>query len=105
MIRDPAIRGLADTPARTALLWDICQVPDYRKIAPANHAELVSTLFGFLARNGTIPDDWFAAQVAYADRTRVQPVEPGRARTYDPDLSIQPAQDTLEIRREVDARA
>jgi ATP-dependent RNA helicase SUPV3L1/SUV3 len=69
VIRDPAIRALADTPARVALLWDVCQVPDYRKIAPANHAELVSTLFGFLARDGAIPDDWFASQVAYADRT------------------------------------
>ncbi len=51
-----------------ARLWDICQVPDYRKIAPANHAELVTTVFGFLARDGKIPDDWFASQVAYADR-------------------------------------
>ena len=48
-----------------ALLWDICQVPDYRKIAPANHAELVATLFRFIARDGAISDDWFAGQVAY----------------------------------------
>jgi hypothetical protein len=45
-------------------------------------------------------------RVAYAERAGVRPVEPGHARIYDdPDLSIQPAQDTLEIRREVDARA
>ena len=30
-------------------LWDACQISDYRKIAPAAHAELVTTLFGFLA--------------------------------------------------------
>ena len=24
-------------------LWEACQIPDYRKIAPANHAELVTT--------------------------------------------------------------
>jgi len=37
-------------------------------VAPAAHAELVTTLFGFLMRNGKIPDDWFAAQIAQTDR-------------------------------------
>jgi ATP-dependent RNA helicase SUPV3L1/SUV3 len=50
-------------------LWDVCQVPDYRKIAPAAHAELVVTLYGFLRREGRIPVDWFSRQVALADRT------------------------------------
>jgi ATP-dependent RNA helicase SUPV3L1/SUV3 len=67
--RDPAVAGLAASPRSVALLWDVCQVPDYRKIAPANHAEMVSTVFGFLARDGVIREDWFAGQVAYADRT------------------------------------
>src|SRR3954471_17876395 len=48
MSRDGGVAPMADRPERVALLWDICQVPDYRKIAPANHAELISTLFGFL---------------------------------------------------------
>jgi ATP-dependent RNA helicase SUPV3L1/SUV3 len=50
-------------------LWEVCQVPDYRKIAPATHAELVATLYGFLMRAGKIPVDWFSSQVAQADRT------------------------------------
>src|ERR1700736_201991 len=50
-------------------LWDACQIPDYRKIAPAAHAELVVTLYGFLTREGRIPVDWFTRQVAQADRT------------------------------------
>jgi ATP-dependent RNA helicase SUPV3L1/SUV3 len=66
--RDADVKARADRLARVALLWDLCQIPDYRKIAPANHAELVATLFGFLA-DGVIPDDWFAGQVAFADRT------------------------------------
>jgi ATP-dependent RNA helicase SUPV3L1/SUV3 len=66
--RDDALTTLADTPARVAVLWEVCQIPDYRKIALANHAELVATIFGFLARDGIIPDDWFARQVAFADR-------------------------------------
>jgi ATP-dependent RNA helicase SUPV3L1/SUV3 len=67
--RDDAIRGLANTPKAVERLWEACQVPDYRKIAPANHAELVTTLFGFLMREGKIPADWFDRQVSQADRT------------------------------------
>jgi ATP-dependent RNA helicase SUPV3L1/SUV3 len=67
--RDPDIRALATTRARVSLLWDVCQVPDYRRIAPANHADLVLALYGFIARWGTIPDDWFARQVDQSDRT------------------------------------
>ncbi len=66
--RDEDVRALANTPAAIARLWDACQVPDYRKIAPATHAELVVTLYGFLMREGNIPTDWFGQQVAQADR-------------------------------------
>ncbi|ARP99472.1 helicase-related protein [Pseudorhodoplanes sinuspersici] len=67
--RDEDIRALAKTRMAVERLWEACQVPDYRKIAPANHAELVTTLYGFLMREGKIPDDWFARQVAQADHT------------------------------------
>ncbi len=50
-------------------LWEACQVPDYRKLSPAAHAELVTTLYGFLMQKGRIPDAWFAAQVDQANRT------------------------------------
>ncbi len=66
---DAAIRDAATSRDLVSLLWDVCQVPDYRKIAPANHAELVTTIFDFLARDGRIAEDWFADQVAFADRT------------------------------------
>jgi len=66
--RDEDVRGMIGTRADVERLWDACQLPDYRKIAPANHAELVVTLFGFLMREGAIPNDWFARQIALADR-------------------------------------
>src|SRR4026209_1840433 len=67
--RDEDVRALAANRAAIARLWDACQVPDYRKIAPATHAELAVTLYGFLMREGNIPTDWFARQVALADPT------------------------------------
>jgi ATP-dependent RNA helicase SUPV3L1/SUV3 len=67
--RDDQVRALATSRAAIERLWEVCQVPDYRKISPAAHAEMALTLYGFLMRGGTIPPDWFSAQVAQADRT------------------------------------
>src|SRR3954466_4060203 len=67
--RDDDIRALAQTRAAVERLWDVCQVPDYRKISPATHAELATTLYGFLMREGTIATDWFALQVEQANHT------------------------------------
>jgi ATP-dependent RNA helicase SUPV3L1/SUV3 len=67
--RDEDVRNMIGAPADVERLWDVCQLPDYRKIAPANHAELVVTVFGYLQREGKIATDWFAEQVAMADRT------------------------------------
>ena len=44
--RDEEVRATGADPRRVERLWDVCQVPDYRKIAPATHAELVVTLYG-----------------------------------------------------------
>ncbi|HEY0233788.1 MAG TPA: helicase-related protein, partial [Afipia sp.] len=67
--RDGDVREMAKGAQAVERLWDTCLVPDYRRLAPAAHAELVTTLYGFLMRKGHIPDDWFAAQIAQADRT------------------------------------
>src|SRR5881409_4047007 len=66
-VRDDDVRALATTPEAIARLWEVCQVPDYRKISPATHAELVMTLYGFLMREGKLPIDWFARQIDLAD--------------------------------------
>jgi ATP-dependent RNA helicase SUPV3L1/SUV3 len=67
---DPAVRDSAQGPAAVALLWEMCQIPDYRKISAASHAELVATLYRFvMSEEGKIPADWFVNQVALADRT------------------------------------
>ncbi len=66
--RDTDVRDMAHGPSAVERLWEACQVPDYRKIAPAAHAELVTTLFDFLMKKGKIPDGWFAAQVDQSDR-------------------------------------
>ncbi|MCZ8109055.1 MAG: helicase-related protein [Burkholderiales bacterium] len=66
--RDPEMRGYASNPAAVQRLWEVCQVPDYRKVAPQAHADLVSTLYRQLMRDGRVGNDWFARQVAEVDR-------------------------------------
>ena len=67
--RDEKVVRAAKTRADIARLWECCQIPDYRKLSPAAHAELVLSVFGFVVRAGHIPDDWFARHVAAQDRT------------------------------------
>ncbi len=67
--RDPDIRKLATTPGRVSLLWDVCALPDYRRIAPAQHADIIGALYGDLARDGHVDEDYMAEQVRRADRT------------------------------------
>jgi ATP-dependent RNA helicase SUPV3L1/SUV3 len=67
---DAGVRELASGRAGVGLLWEMCQIPDYRKISATSHAELVGTLYRFVMSDaGKIPGDWFARQVALADRT------------------------------------
>jgi len=67
---DREIAPLAATSAAVQRLWEVCQVPDYRKISSQNHAELVGTLYTYLMTgDGRVPEDWFAKQVAFSDRT------------------------------------
>jgi ATP-dependent RNA helicase SUPV3L1/SUV3 len=62
------VRDLASTRDGVRKLWEVCQLPDYRKVAPHAHAELAVQVFDFIARKGVIPADWFAAQVNPCDR-------------------------------------
>ncbi|HEX3494429.1 MAG TPA: helicase-related protein, partial [Methylocella sp.] len=66
--RDEKVVRAAKSRADIARLWECCQIPDYRKLSPTAHAELVLSVFGFVVRAGQIPDDWFARHVAAQDR-------------------------------------
>ncbi len=67
--RDADVRKVARNRGDVTRLWDCCQLPDYRKLSPAAHSELVLSVYGFVVRAGRIPDDWFARHVETLDRT------------------------------------
>ncbi|MEQ1940049.1 helicase-related protein [Mesorhizobium sp. CN5-321] len=63
------IRALASGRERVALLWEACALPDYRRIAPAQHADLISSIYIDLARRGHVDENYMAEQVRRADTT------------------------------------
>jgi len=67
--QDPELRDLATTRERVALLWEACAVPDYRKIAPAQHADLIASMYVDLVRRGHVDETYMAEQVRRADST------------------------------------
>jgi len=66
---DPAIRDLAVGRERVGLLWEACALPDYRRIAPAQHADLISSMYDDLARKGHVDETYMSEQVRRADST------------------------------------
>ncbi|WP_379073263.1 helicase-related protein [Mesorhizobium sp. UC22_110] len=67
--KDGEIRALATNRERVALLWEACVLPDYRKIAPAQHADLIASIYMDLARRGHVDESYMAEQVRRADTT------------------------------------
>ena len=67
--KDEEVRKLATTPRRVELLWEACALPDYRRIAPAQHADIIGSIYLDLARKGHVDESYMAEQVRRADTT------------------------------------
>ncbi len=66
----PDIAAAASHPAAVRLLWDVCQIPDFRKVMTETHTRLLAQIYRHLAgRQERLPTDWVAAQVNRLDRT------------------------------------
>ena len=57
----------ATNPAATRLLWDVCQIPDFRKVLSDDHHEFASRIFDFVCDDGRIPEKWMAERIARYD--------------------------------------
>lgn len=69
LANDPKIIAYANGPAHVQRLWEVCQLPDYRKIGVGEHTELVKQLFHFIMQDeGLIPTDWLAQQIEQQNR-------------------------------------
>lgn len=68
--RDADLMTRVKHPDQVRLLWDVCQIPDFRKSLAEQHSRLLAAIFRHLTdRAGRIPADWLDAQVKRLDRT------------------------------------
>ncbi len=67
--QDAELRQLAQGRAATRLLWDACQIPDFRKLATDGHAKLCARVFTHLRQDKALPPDWVAGHFAALDKT------------------------------------
>jgi ATP-dependent RNA helicase SUPV3L1/SUV3 len=64
------IRDIARAPAAIKKLWEVCQIPDFRKLSLDDHVRLVGQIYRHLMSDeGVLPEDWFARQIARLDAT------------------------------------
>src|SRR5690606_27533607 len=70
LARDDDIARIATTRDRIALLWDVCQIPDFRKTLTDSHARLLGQIYRHLVSDeGRLPAAWVAGQIERLDRT------------------------------------
>ena len=51
LARDEAVARLARAPAAVRLLWEVCQIPDFRKTLTDHHTALLRRIYRFLMEN------------------------------------------------------
>jgi ATP-dependent RNA helicase SUPV3L1/SUV3 len=66
--KDEDVVKVARGRANIMRLWEFCQLPDYRKVSPGQHAELVGQLYLSLMKHQRLPVDGFKAQIDSLDR-------------------------------------
>src|SRR5690606_8871370 len=59
---DPDIQKIARSRGAVMRLWETCQLPDFQKTTPDEHARLARDIFQALTgKRGRLTHDWFAA--------------------------------------------
>jgi ATP-dependent RNA helicase SUPV3L1/SUV3 len=70
LARSETVRARVMTPAAVRKLWDVCQLPDFRKLSIDEHVHLIQTIHEQLTGDsGALDDDWMARQIARLDHT------------------------------------
>lgn len=70
LAKEEELLALATSRQAVGLLWEVCQIPDFRKVLSDQHTKLLAQIYRHLmAPPQRLPEDWVAAQVARLDRT------------------------------------
>lgn len=63
------VMARADGAADVKLLWDVCQVPDFRKTLTETHQDLVAEIYLHLQEHQALPEDWMEDHIGRLDST------------------------------------
>jgi len=68
LAREGAVRARLLNPNSVQLLWDVCQIPDFRKQVTGGHARLLSHIYQSLCDTGRLDADWMGKEVGRIDQ-------------------------------------
>lgn len=70
MTADPSICDRAGDETSIRLLWEVAQIPDFRKTIIGEHASILGEIFMFLSGDASIlPAKWIEERISRCDRT------------------------------------
>ncbi len=71
MIERDDVMAMAQGVDAVRLLWDVCQIPDFRKTLTETHQDLVAEIYKHLRDSDTpvLPDDWMEEHIKKLDST------------------------------------
>ncbi len=65
---DPVIRPRVEGEGAVRLLWEVCQIPDYRQLVLEDHVAILGDIYRQLAsERGTLSADWLERRIAPLD--------------------------------------
>ena len=68
LVADFDVVERATNPAAVRLLWDVCQIPDFRKVMPDIHVRLLKQVYLNLSTlEAQLPEDWVADHINRLD--------------------------------------
>ena len=67
LVEDEKVRALARGAEQVTLLWEVCSIPDFRKLLLDDHAALLRELYLQLGARGTLDEAWVGERVDAID--------------------------------------
>jgi len=69
LVKDDGVRDMGRTQQGAERIWDVCRIPDFRKVSLDAHVRLVSQILTHLrGPRGRLPSDFMAAQFDRLDK-------------------------------------
>lgn len=70
MLTQPGVKAELTRPAHVKLLWDVCQIPDFRNLTIDTHVRLLTDIYAQIkTHDGKIPDEFLRKRIGRLNHT------------------------------------